>query len=75
MRLMRSSGLTRSTTIRTSLFVVLNLMDFGLTVVMVNAGVGVEANPLLMGPIWKLAAVKLVVVGLVIYVCLVGLMS
>jgi len=66
MRLMRLSGLTQSITIRTSLFVALNLIDLGLTVVMVNAGMGIEANLLLVGPIWKLIVVKLAMVSLVI---------
>ena len=66
MKLMQLSGLTRSITTRTSLFVALNLIDLGLTVVMVNAGVGIEANPLLAGPIWRLITVKLVVVSLVV---------
>lgn len=65
-KLIQSSGLTRSITTRTSLFVVLNLIDLWLTIAMVSMGIGVEGNPVLAGSIWRLVMVKLAVASLVV---------
>lgn len=63
MRLTKLSGQTLATTIRTrvvTLFLVLNLLDFTLTILLIQFGLGIEGNPLLAKlPLWAMGLTKL----------------
>ena len=65
MRSTALSGLTQRTATRISLFLVLNLADYVLTVAMVSSGMGTEGNPLLDGPLLRVWLVKMLVSVLV----------
>ncbi len=60
MRLTQWNGQTHIITIRTSLFLALNLFDFVLTAILIQLGLGVEGNPLLAPlPLWAMGITKL----------------
>ena len=66
MNLMRLNGQIHNITTRTSIFLLLNLIDFALTAVLLKQGIGVEGNPLLSWmPFWGIGIVKIIIVCLV----------
>lgn len=66
MTLTRLNGQTQLITTRTKLFLLLNLADYALTVVLIKQGLGFEGNPLLSWlPLWGMGIVKIGVVYLV----------
>ena len=66
---MTTKILTQDITTRISLFLILNLLDYALTVYLISSGKGVEGNPLLGGTIWSIGLIKLIACILVIQFC------
>ena len=54
------NGLAQNITTRISLFLILNLIDYVLTVALISGGKGVEGNPLLGNTVWSIGLVKLI---------------
>jgi len=66
MKLIGFTGQTPIINIRTSLFLLLNIADFVLTVILIEGGLGTEGNPICANlPYWGMGLVKLVGVLLV----------
>ncbi len=66
-RSMKPRSLDRSTITRISLFILLNAIDVMLTTLLIQTGLGREVNPLLASSPYRLAAIKGLLVFLILH--------